>query len=101
MRSDLVNIYRLVQHYINNLRPTTFSDRADWTLHVSRSAQITDKPTAVPIVAIFGWHYLLTLLVSFQRFLIYSDQVDPNLAWLKTTLDYTAITITCGSSVTK
>ena len=56
MRSDLVNIYRLVQHYINTLRPTTFSDRADWTLHVSRSAQITDKPTAVPIVAIYGWH---------------------------------------------
>ena len=56
MRSDLVNIYRLVQHYINTLRPTTFSDRADWTLHVSRSAQITDKPTAVPIFAIFGWH---------------------------------------------
>jgi hypothetical protein len=38
------------------VRPTTLSDRADWTLHVSRSAQITDKPTAVPIVAIFGWH---------------------------------------------
>ena len=56
MRSDLVNIYRLVQSYIHTLRPTTFSDRADWTLYVSRSAQITEKPTAVPIVAIFGWH---------------------------------------------
>jgi hypothetical protein len=56
MRSDLVNIYRLVQSYIHTLRPTTCSDRADWTVHVSRSAQITDKPTAVPIVAIFGWH---------------------------------------------
>ena len=56
IRSDLVNISRLVQSYIHTLRPTTFSNRADWTLHVSRSAQLTDKPTVVPIVAIFGRH---------------------------------------------
>ena len=57
MRSPLLNVATLVQNYINILRPTTRSHRADWTLYVSRSAQLTDKPTAVPIVAIFSWHY--------------------------------------------
>ena len=56
MRSDHVNISRLVQSYIHTLRPATLSHRADWTLYVSRSAQLRYKPTAVPIVAIFGWH---------------------------------------------
>ena len=56
MRSPLINVGTLVENYINLLRPTTRSDRTDWTLYVSRSAQLTDKPTALPIVSIFNWH---------------------------------------------
>ena len=57
MRSPIINVGILVESNINVLNPTVFSDRLDWTLHVSRSAERSDKPTAVPIVAIFNWHY--------------------------------------------
>jgi hypothetical protein len=57
MRSPLINVGTLVESYINVLNPTVFSDRLDWTLHVSRSAKRSDEPTAVPIVAIFNWHH--------------------------------------------
>jgi hypothetical protein len=57
MQSPILNVGILCESYINVLNPTVFSDRLDWTLHVARSAERTDKPTAVPIVAIFNWHY--------------------------------------------
>ena len=57
MRSPIINVGTLVESYINVLNPTVYSDRLDWTLHVSRSAERSDKPAAVPIVAIFNWHH--------------------------------------------
>ena len=56
MRSPLINVGTLVESYVNVLNPTVASNRADWTLYVSRSERLTDKPTAVPIMAIFNWH---------------------------------------------
>ena len=57
MRSPIINVGTLVESYINVLNPTVYSDRLDWTLHVSRSAERSDKSTAVPINAIFNWHH--------------------------------------------
>jgi hypothetical protein len=57
MRSPIINVGTLVESYIKVLNPTVYSDRADWAIYVSRSSQLSDKPTAVPIVAIFNWHH--------------------------------------------
>ena len=54
MKSNLIAIACLVRNYIHTLRPTNPSNHADWTHYVSRSAQLTDKPNAVPIVAILN-----------------------------------------------